>query len=88
MNPPGEKLLRKKRLYLVVIVITLTLLSQLKVMDHYVESYTDASIKNAAIIYAVARGINAVVSALQTSTVEVGVVVSGSVFSWAALIRF
>ena len=48
-------------------------------LDEYVDDYTNNSIKNAALTYATARGINALVSVLQSSEVEAGVIVTGSV---------
>ncbi len=57
----------------------LVMLSSLKILDNYVDRYTSDALKNAAITYATARGINALVSVLQTTTVETSVVfVSGS----------
>ncbi len=55
-------------------------LSSIKIIDSYVDTYTSGAIQNAAISYATARGINALVSMLQTSTVEAEVfIVSGSI---------
>lgn len=55
-------------------------LSYLKVFDSYSTEYTDKAIKQAAISYASARGINALVSMLQTSTIEGDAIfISGSV---------
>ena len=48
-------------------------------LDEYVDDYTNNSIKDAALTYATARGINALVSVLQSSEVEAGVIVTGSV---------
>jgi hypothetical protein len=61
-----------------ILIIVLGALSSARVLDDYVDRYTDESIRNAALTYASARGINALVSVLQSSEVEVGVIVSGS----------
>ena len=61
-----------------ILIIVLVALSSARVLDDYVDNYTDESIRNAALTYASARGINALVSVLQSSEVEVGVIVSGS----------
>jgi hypothetical protein len=54
-------------------------LSSTRVLDDYVDRYTDESLRNAALTYATARGVNALVSMLQSSQVEAGVgIVSGS----------
>jgi hypothetical protein len=51
-----------------------------RLLDDYVDEYTTTSIKNAALTYATARGINALVSMMQSSEVEAGVgIVSGSI---------
>lgn len=62
-----------------IAIILIVLASQFRVIDGYVESYTDESIKKGAIVFATARGINALVSMAQSTTVEVGLIVSGSV---------
>ena len=55
-------------------------LSSTRVLDDYVDNYTDEALKNAALTYATARGINALVSLLQSSEIEAGVgVVSGAI---------
>jgi len=61
-----------------VLIVVLVALSSTRVLDDYVDEYTDASIRNAALTYASARGINALVSVLQSTEVEAGVIVSGS----------
>jgi hypothetical protein len=61
-----------------VLIILLVSLSSTRVLDDYVDDYTDESIRNAALTYASARGINALVSVLQSTEVEAGVIVSGS----------
>lgn len=57
----------------------LVAVSSSRLLDDYVDEYTTTSIKSAALTYASARGINALVSMLQSSEVEAGVIVSGSI---------
>jgi hypothetical protein len=65
---------------LALLVVLLVGLSSTRVLDDYVDDYTDEALTAAALTYATARGINALVSMLQSSEVEAGVgVVSGSV---------
>ncbi len=66
---------------LLIIVIVISIGSSYsKWLDSYSSDYTDAAIKQAAISYATARGINALVSVLQTSTIEGDAIfISGSV---------
>ena len=61
-----------------VLIVVLVTLSSTRVLDDYVDDYTNESIRNAALTYATARGINALVSVLQSTQVEAGVIVSGS----------
>jgi len=61
-----------------VLIIVLVTLSSTRVLDDYVDDYTNESIRNAALTYASARGINALVSVLQSTEVEAGVIVTGS----------
>jgi hypothetical protein len=61
-----------------VLIVVLVTLSSTRVLDDYVDDYTNESIRNAALTYASARGINALVSVLQSTEVEAGVIVSGS----------
>ena len=61
-----------------VLIVVLVTLSSTRLLDDYVDDYTDESIHNAALTYASARGINALVSVLQSTQVEAGVIVSGS----------
>jgi hypothetical protein len=61
-----------------VLIILLVSLSSTRVLDDYVDDYTNESIRNAALTYASARGVNALVSVLQSTEVEAGVIVSGS----------
>jgi hypothetical protein len=62
-----------------ILIVLLVALSSSRVLDDYVDNYTTESITNAAITYATARGINALVSMVQSTEIEAGVVVSGSV---------
>ncbi len=62
-----------------IAIVVLVGLSSTRTLDDYVDDYTSEAITNAAISYATARGINALVSMLQSSEVEAGVgIVSGS----------
>ena len=63
-----------------VFIVLMMVLSSTRLLDDYVDDYTDEALKNAALTYATARGINALVSMMQSSEVEAGVgVVSGSI---------
>lgn len=70
-------IIRKKYLLPIVIAIVI-IISSFGVLDEYSGNYTDDSITQAGISYAIARGINGIVSVLQTSTVHAGVGLSGS----------
>ena len=59
--------------------MVLVAVSSSRLLDDYVDEYTTTSIKNAALTYATARGINGLVSMLQSSEVEAGVIVTGSI---------
>jgi len=61
-----------------VLIVVLVTLSSTRVLDDYADDYTNESIRNAALTYASARGINALVSVLQSTEIEAGVIVSGS----------
>lgn len=62
-----------------ILVVVLVALSSTRVLDDYVDEYTNESLRNAALTYATARGINALVSILQSSEIEAGVgIVSGA----------
>jgi len=62
-----------------ILIVILVGLSSTRALDDYVDDYTSEAITNAAISYATARGINALVSMLQSSEIEAGVgIVSGS----------
>ncbi|MGD8349422.1 MAG: hypothetical protein PVI79_09305 [Gammaproteobacteria bacterium] len=63
-----------------VFIVVAVALSSTRVLDDYVDDYTDEALKNAALTYATARGINALVSMMQSSQIAAGVgVVSGSI---------
>lgn len=62
-----------------ILIVVLVALSSTRVLDDYVDDYTDQSLTNAALTYATARGINALVSVLQSAEIEAGVIVSGSI---------
>lgn len=67
------------RALLAFAIVALVALSSTRILDDYVDDYTSESIRNAALTYASARGLNALVSMLQSSSVEAGVgIVSGS----------
>ena len=69
-----------KPLLLIIVVVVSIGSSYFKWLDSYSSDYTDEAIKQAAISYATARGINALVSVLQTSTIEGDAIfISGSV---------
>jgi len=69
-----------KKLLGSLFIAALVLISSIKLLDNYVEDYTTASITDAAITYATARGLNALVSMMQSSSIEAGVgFVSGSI---------
>ena len=62
-----------------IFIVLMVTLSSTRVLDDYVDDYTTDSLKNAALTYATARGINALVSMMQSSEIEAGVgIVSGS----------
>ena len=64
-----------KKNILTIIIIFLMMFSWLGTIDKYSDDYTSRAIVEAGTSYAIARGINAVVSMLQTSTVEGSVVI-------------
>ncbi len=72
------KILDRKSLAAIFIVL-LVAVSSTRVLDDYVDDYTTDALTSAAITYATARGLNALVSLVQSSNVEAGIgVVSGS----------
>ena len=52
-----------------IFIVLMVGLSSTRVLDDYVDDYTTNSIKNAALTYATARGINALVSMMQSSEI-------------------
>jgi hypothetical protein len=65
---------------LATFIVALVVVSSTRLLDDYTDDYTNEALKNAALTYAAARGLNAVVSLMQSSSVEAGIgVVSGSV---------
>lgn len=67
------------RALIAILIVLLVGLSSTRVLDDYVDDYTTDALTGAALTYATARGLNALVSMLQSSEIEVGVVVSGSI---------
>ncbi|MBL4900888.1 MAG: hypothetical protein JKX76_14855 [Colwellia sp.] len=72
-------MLKQKKVLLSLAIVFLVMLSWQGVLDDYADEYTNHSIIGAGSVYAVARGINALVSVLQTTTVGVGIGLQGSV---------
>ncbi|MFT5220852.1 MAG: hypothetical protein ACI9LO_000816 [Planctomycetota bacterium] len=69
----------RRKVYLSLFIGLAILLSSTSLLDDYADRYTSESIKHAAITYATARGINALVSMMQSSNVSAGIgIVSGS----------
>ncbi len=82
MNQPrnSTRKLSLRASLLIAVVMAVISASYFKWLDDYSSDYTDSAIKQAAISYATARGINALVSVLQTSTIEGDAIfISGSV---------
>ncbi len=74
-----KRLLSKSGL-LTLAVFVLIVLSYSKALDGYVDNHINESLKSAAITYATARGINALISVVQTAEIEADMFfVSGSV---------
>lgn len=63
----------KNKNLLLLIVIAIVVLSWLNVLDEYGDEYTTKSLTHAAATYGVARGINAIVSVIQSTEVSIGV---------------
>ena len=62
-----------------IFIVLMVGLSSTRALDNYVDDYTTRAITSAALTYATARGINALVSMLQSSQVEAGIgIVSGA----------
>ena len=69
-----------RKAVIAIFVVLLVAVSSSRLLDDYVDDYTNSSIKAAALTYATARGINALVSMMQSSEVQAGVgIVSGSI---------
>ena len=68
-----------------ILIVVLVMLSSTRLLDDYVDEYTSDSIQNAALTYASARGINALVSMLQSSEIEAGVGFVSSTSSLSSL---
>lgn len=68
-----------KKYYLPIVIVVVIVVSWVGVLDEYSDNYTNDSILEAGVSYAIARGINGIVSVLQTSTVQAGVGLSGSI---------
>jgi hypothetical protein len=68
-----------KKYYLPIVIAIVMAISWVGVLEEYSDNYTNDSIREAGVTYAIARGINGIVSVLQTGTVQAGVGVSGSI---------
>ncbi len=69
-----------RKAIIAIFIVLLVGVSSSRLLDDYVDDYTNSSIRNAAFTYATARGINALVSMMQSSEVQAGVgIVSGSI---------
>ncbi len=78
-NPGGSKQAPWGASAVAIFIVLMVSLSSTRLLDDYVDEYTTDSIRKAAITYATARGINALVSMMQSSEIEAGVgIVSGS----------
>jgi len=71
--------LSERKIWFIVAIGLLVILSWAGSLDKYSDNYTSSAIVQAGSAYAVARGINATVSMLQTSTISAGVGISGSI---------
>lgn len=70
---------KTRKLLSIIFIALLVLLSSVKLLDDYVDNYTTESITRAAVTYATARGLNALVSMIQSSNISAGIgIVSGS----------
>jgi len=70
---------KRKRHAFIALVALLVAVSWLGVLDQAADDYTDGAIIQAGSAYAVARGINATVSVLQSSTISFSFGVGGSI---------
>lgn len=65
---------------LAIFIVVLVAVSSTRLLDDYTDDYTNRALTSAALTYAAARGLNGIVSVMQSSSVEAGIgVVSGSV---------
>ena len=79
----------KKRDWIIGLVLFLITLSWTGVADRYTSDYVDDSIVEASVSYASARGINATISVLQSSTIDVNLLaIGGSITVGEALDPF
>ncbi len=70
---------KTRKLLSIIFIALLVLLSSVKLLDDYVDDYTTEAITQAAVTYATARGLNALVSMIQSSNISAGIgIVSGS----------
>ena len=70
---------KTRKLLSIIFIALLVLLSSVKLLDDYVDDYTTDAITQAAVTYATARGLNALVSMIQSSNISAGIgIVSGS----------
>lgn len=67
-----------KKSVILSLIVLLILGSWFKILDKYSEDYVNDSLVEAGVAYGTARGINGVVSVLQSTEVEFGLGVSGS----------
>jgi hypothetical protein len=69
---PGNDSMNNQRRFLFIVIIIIAV-SWLDFLDKYGETYTTKSLTHAAATYGVARGMNAIVSVLQSTEVSIGV---------------
>lgn len=69
----------KKRLFLVVIISAVIIVSWTGVIDYLAVDFLNNSLMNAMATYGSARLINGGISVLQSTTVEIGIAVNGSI---------
>ena len=71
--------LSKRKLSLSLLIVLLLLLSWSGSIDDYSTQYTDRSIFQAGAVFGISRALNAAISVAQTSTIEVGIAIHGSI---------
>jgi len=69
----------KKKNIATLAILCLIIFSWAGTLDRYSDEYTSDAIVKAGSVYAVTRGINAVVSMLQSTTIDVGIGVGGAI---------